>query len=228
MIKSWIKTDSERGLQRALLIANELALHGHNRIHNEHDKEPSQVSIRNGDDTGEIGPTVFERIARWGASLLRSGNSSDGDEIASHERSRSKSIPVQTPRTQIQSDSAASQSTYAASNRGSNRIPQIYYGVGMANRLSYLYSAGDERNRNRNSDARARQTFPHENKQESKTLRNSPVKDHTPFDYPQKQNKFDEEQHDTPEPIGPLPYMETNVAPDLKTFLLVVQGKFTC
>lgn len=196
VIKSWIKTDSERGLQRAVLIANALAMNGRDRICNDVNQEPSHVATHqhNGADRS----TVFGRIASWGASLLgTSGDSNDRRYNASHEWSRSKpDHSVQDSRSNIQSESVANQSSHEARISNLNHTSQVFQRVGMANRLSYLYSVGVEAS-----------GIPHEIKQTSK-------------------ESIDIHADDVPEPIGPLPYIEGNVAPDLKTFLLVAQGKF--
>lgn len=204
VIKSWIKTDSERGLQRAVLIANALARNGHDRICKDDNQEPSHVTTHqhNGADRS----TVFGRIASWGTSLLStSGDSSDRRYIAFNERSRSKpDHSMQDSRSNIQSESVINQSSHEARIRNWNQTSQVFQSVGMASRLSYLYSAGVEASGNA---TRAHQIVSHEIKQTSK-------------------ESIDIDAEDVPEPIGPLPYIEGNVAPDIKTFLLVAQGKF--
>jgi hypothetical protein len=182
-----------------VLIVNALAMHGHDRS-NDEDKEPSL-----GADKFEKGSTVFERISRWGASLMGSGDSSsDCSDSASDERSKIK------PRSNTQSESVPNQASYETRIRGSNQTSQVFQSVGMASRLSYLYSAGGEVKRN---DTRAHRVISHE----SKAMLASPP----------TLNKIDDDmQSNAPEPIGPLPYIEDKVAPDLKTFLIVSQGKF--
>ena len=181
-----------------MLIANALAMNRHDRM-NKENKEPSHLLIQNdGASRSEKTTSVFGRIASWGASLLSSGDSSDRNDAASHESLRSsKPCPVHDSRSNTQSKSVTNIPLHQTF-RSSNQTSQILQSVGMTSRLSYLYSADVKAKAN---DTRAHQIVSQKGKSDV--------------------------QHNVADPIGPLPYIEETVSPDLKTFLLVSQGKFT-
>ncbi|KAL7542120.1 hypothetical protein ACHAXR_011822 [Thalassiosira sp. AJA248-18] len=79
VIKGWVKSGSERGLQRAVMILRALALNGHNKM-NKRNKEMDGAPTNSGVNTKEEVPTVFQRIARWGSSLLGKDNAKLGNE----------------------------------------------------------------------------------------------------------------------------------------------------
>lgn len=193
-----------------MLIANALAMNGHDRINTEN-KEPSHLLTQNNAVVrSEKGSTIVGRIASWGASLLSRGDSSDRNNAASHESSRSSNpCSVHDTRSNIQSKSVTNISLHETL-RSSNQTSQILQSVGMASRLRHLSFAGVEAKGNA---TRARQIVSQKGKPET----SSP---------PPKLNNVNDVQWNMTDPIGPLPYIEETVAPDLKTFLLVSQGKF--
>src|SRR6056300_774737 len=99
-MKAWIKCGTERGLHRSVLMLQALALNGTN------------INV----DKNEASTTLFERISRWGASLL----SKDGDSRQTNDN-RIKAVAKNKSKISEQHATA----------------PQ-FAGVGIANRLNYL------------------------------------------------------------------------------------------
>ncbi len=214
MIKAWIKADSERGLSRAVGYIRSLALNGHNLMHS-HDEEENCARTKDRAETNENAPTVFERIASWGASLL---SKDDPGEIGAAHEGRQNPLRASL-RSNIQSEKNAKQKNN--DGRGTSSSPrQIFAGVGMSSRLNYLNIFASDRAEQYTTRDGNRIKPP----QEKAVLVDSAVQEgvqvnHKSFTSSQDMNK------DVNVPIGPLPNIEENVTPNLRTFQLVVSGK---
>lgn len=212
VIKAWIKTDSERGLSRAVSYIRSLALNGHNPTDSQ-DMEGSQVPTKSIAETNEKAPTVFERITSWGASLL--SKSDPGDSGANNKRHRGS--PGANVRSKMQSEKYAKQANVdsrGASSSGGrhydqNQPHQVFAGVGMTSRLIYLHSASNGAKINTTHVQR----------------RDTAIQGDAQGKYLDSFASSRERNENESEPIGPLPNIELEVAPDLKTFQLVASGK---
>jgi len=132
VIKAWIKSDRERGLQRAVMILHALALNGHNRMDpkNEENKKP-MAKTESGDNLNDDEvPSVFGRIARWGASLLGKGNTRINAEKKSAFALKSRSNPQSDQRSREVNDQS-----------------QHFPATGIASRLNYIHSGTQELNK---------------------------------------------------------------------------------
>ena len=184
VIKAWIKTDSERGLQRAVMLLQSLALNGrHVMKMNQKNEDGMSNEPKKRDMNDEEVPTVFKRIARWGASLLGNGKASDSEKNVdgSHDdeqhqtktphlaQSRYGSNQMEAdkvpPRSSSKGRMAVSPSNRANRNNTQREQQQVLTSVGMASRLNYLYSAPIESKRNKNA------RIVNENKAKPKTER---------------------------------------------------------
>jgi len=247
VINAWAKSDSERGLQRAVAMLHSLALNGHNRI-DQQDKKNGHVSTKSGANTNGEVPTVFERIARWGASLLGKGN----EESDGAERHLNQSTPATKSRSNTQVGQAVRQrssegrgpSSSPTRNNSRNQSQQISPSVGMGSRLSYLYAATSRESSK--GSTRVHRTGSHPSKQKSQprpspnqvsigmagrmAYMNSAVQDNRRKEgpassvSPQQRNEDEKVHHGNPEPIGPMPHIDNNVTPDLRTFQLVIKA----
>lgn len=187
VIKAWIKCGTERGLHRSVLLLRSLALNGINS------KETTNV---NNDG-------VFERIARWGASLLSNDDSSSG--VHAEENRTENNVKRRTKSKTI--------------DRNVN-APQ-FAGVGMANRLNYLAQ-----------ETPATKTAQCNTDQISVGMHSRMLMMSSAFQLnnfvAKSSGSLDAEATDEKrglDPIGPLPFIESNVLPDMNTFRLVINGK---
>jgi hypothetical protein len=226
VIKAWIKTDSERGLLRAVGYIRSLAMNGHNLMDNQ-DEEGSRLSTKNRAETNEKPPTVFERISSWGALLLskvETGGSDTGNDTP-------RKSPGANFRSYVKSGKNAQQASLpGGKNYGQNQPHQeVFAGVGMGSRLNYLnYTSGETKKHTKKKTMKSPQS---EISQVSvgmssrMTLVDSAVHGdvqvNTHKSFASSQGKNEDENV----PIGPLPNMEVKVTPDLKTFKLVASGK---
>ena len=81
VIKAWIKCGTERGLHRSVLLLRSLAL---NEINN--GKEETANVNNNEVFQHESSTTLFERIARWGASLLSNDDDTEDTTTTTTEK----------------------------------------------------------------------------------------------------------------------------------------------
>ena len=113
VIKAWVKTDSNRGLSRAVNYIHSLALNGQQQNISEQDGVSQEAK--------KGSHTVLERIIKWGASLLLS-NTTDA----------SQSPISKDGRRNIQSEKGLS----------NNKHHHAVSNVGITSRLNYLNFAG--------------------------------------------------------------------------------------
>ena len=166
MIKAWIKTDSERGLQRAVMLLRSLALNGRHQMKMKNDNVTSNEPEKR--DVNEEVPTVFKRIARWGASLLGNDKANDREENdvgSNDERHQNKSsylaqssygskqgnagrVSLQIP---SKGNMNVSPSNRANRSNSQRQQQQVLTGVGMTSRLNYLYSAAPVQSKGNNA-----------------------------------------------------------------------------
>ncbi|KAL3821759.1 hypothetical protein ACHAXA_000258 [Cyclostephanos tholiformis] len=218
VIKAWINADSERGLSRAVSYIQSLALNGHSLMDCQ-DEEESCVPTKNRAETNENAPTVFERMTSWGASLLSKvdpGGSGAGNERQQKSVGASFRSNVQSEKnaTQINNDGRG-MSSCRGKTYSQNQPRQVFAGVGMSRRLNYLNIFASESSQQFNTRDGNKLKPPPENI----VLMNSAVQgNHKSLASSNDMNK------DEYVPIGPLPNIEANVTPDLKTFQLVISA----
>lgn len=167
VIKAWVKTDSNRGMSRAINYIHSLALNGQRQNINEQDGASHEAK------KGSL--TVLERIIKWGASLLLSNTIDASQSLISKDgrrniQSEEKNVSNQDP------------SNYKHHHAVSN--------VSILSRLNYLNFAGMV-----NTNATS--------------IKSS-------------QGSVEDENI----PIGPMPEIEAGVTPDMKTFQIVISGKW--
>eukprot|EP00578_Thalassiosira_sp_NH16_P012462 CAMPEP_0181126732 /NCGR_PEP_ID=MMETSP1071-20121207/27799_1 /TAXON_ID=35127 /ORGANISM="Thalassiosira sp., Strain NH16" /LENGTH=1025 /DNA_ID=CAMNT_0023212379 /DNA_START=2120 /DNA_END=5195 /DNA_ORIENTATION=- len=245
VIKAWIKTDSERGVQRAVMILRSLALNGHNIM--DHVKETSHESTKVGGNAKDVEPTVFGRISHWAASLLGKGNESDREENTENDRHLNETTAAAKPGNDNEqvgqpTSNGKESSSYTAKER-EDQPHHFSTNIGMAGRLNYLHNATRELKKH---NTRLRQTGSYDIKQKSQPGRNLPEVsvgmssrmalmtstvqgtgqqiDHASSVSSLNREENENDRHECPEPIGPMPNIERTVAPDIKSFLLVVNA----
>ena len=185
-MKAWIKCGTERGLHRSVLMLQSLALNGTN--------------IRSDDenvDKNEASTTLFERISRWGASLL----SNDGDSRRTNDN-RIKAVTRNKSKISEQHTNA----------------PQ-FAGVGIASRLNYL----EQENRVKKSNQSHTSQFSVGMHSRMALMSSAFQPNDMNAESPSKPENIEEKQRiDT---IGPLPHIEPDVLPDINTFRLLINGE---
>ena len=132
-MKAWIKCGTERGLHRSVLMLQALALNGTN--------------IKGDDenvDKNEASTTLFERISRWGASLL----SNDGDSRQPNDnrmlRNKSKISEQHANAPQFAGVGIANRLNYLAQENRVKKSSQSHtyqFSVGMHSRMALMSSA---------------------------------------------------------------------------------------
>jgi len=225
LIKAWIKTDSERGLRRAVLLLRALAWNGRdiNRTGEHEQSTPNSKALaaENEDEKNTVVLSVFDRIASWGKSLL-----SKGDSAAVKEDQRS--LSSETNRSESDEQVRRQHRSSKDMHRRQNQPQQVMTGIG--NRLQYLQqSATREESNNRRSHKKSansrKQSQPMNpvniGMASRMALMNSASAAHE--DRESKVVEEDDAKLDQ-QPIGPLPIIETSVTPDLKTFHLVLRA----
>jgi hypothetical protein len=221
VIKAWIKSDSERGLSRAVGYLRSLAMNGQNLIDTQ-DEEGSRVQTNDRAEANEKAPTVFERIASWGASLLSKAESGDGG--AGNDTHRT------SPRANEKNAQHANNDGRGASlpgrrNYGQNQPHQeVFVGVGMASRLNYLYNPGETKKlttRDRSKKMKPVSVGMSSRMALVDTAVHGDVQVKTQKSFASSRGRNEDENV----PIGPLPNIEIKVTPDLKTFQIVASGK---
>ena len=235
MIKAWIKTDSERGLQRAVMILRALALNGHLDRRGQHDEaHDSHVhtkceAVNNVSNLTEV-PSVFERIARWGASLLGKDSASENTRNEGHRSGSPHHAETTTSRNNLQSGQARSRPASPHNRHNSQNQPpqQFLTGVGMASRLNYIHSVTTE---------------PKGGNRVSKKSKSQPKRSSSPVSIGMSGRmavmnsivQSTDKGHDNratsssnppiqDEPIGQMPNIEANAIPDIVSFQLVIKA----
>ncbi len=194
MIKAWIKSGTERGLHRSVLMLRSLALNGING------NESADVAVEGDKSESESSSTtLFDRIARWGTSLL-SNNDNNGrqtKETRTENASRNKS----NPQEQSGNDSH-------------------FGGVGIANRLNYIAQETPAKTPNQPSNDQFSIGMHSRMLLMSSAFQTSDA---------QSSNKSTEDEvvneKRRMDPIGPLPHIESDILPDLSSFRLLINGE---
>lgn len=190
VIKAWVKCGTERGLHRSVLLLRSLALNGINS------KENANVNNNEG---------VFERIARWGASLLSSDDSSGRHT----EETRTENNMTRRNKS--------------STNERNANAPQ-FVGVGIANRLNYLAQETPAKKKTIQSNTDQISVGMH-----SRMLLMSSAFQSN--DAALSSRSLDADVNDEKKGldlIGPLPYIESNILPDINTFRLLINGESFC
>lgn len=174
VMKAWIKCGTERGLQRAVLLLRALAMNGTNSNH-------AGNVINEGVDTG-TSATLFDRIARWGTSLL-SNNGRSGQQ---------------------------------AESKSTDHNPQVA-GVGIANRLNYL---AQENPLKKTTPPNQISVGMH-----SRMLLMSSAFQSNDVQSSSSSLDIVTDEEEAVDPIGPLPFIESDITPDISSFRLLISGK---
>ena len=177
MIKAWIKCGTDRGLQRAVLLLRALAL---NRINS--NEENTNFNDKDTEDGSSA--TIFDRIARWGTSLLSTDGSIGRQNVEFRPGNEAK-----TPNA---------------------NYPQIV-GIGIANRLNYLAQMKP-----------TKMTAPSNNEQIPVGLHSRMSMISSSFQSKDAHDTANGEQRS--DPVGPLPFIEPDIIPDITTFRLLIKG----
>ena len=193
VIKAWIKSGTERGLHRAVLLLQSLALNGINS---------NETANMNGEGfkAESSSTTLFDRIARWGTSLL-SNNDSSGRHAGD---TGTKNVTRNKSRTHDRS----------------GNDPNFGGGVGIANRLNYL-AQDIPAKKSIQTNADQISVGMH-----SRMLLMSSAFQSS--DMQSSSNLLDAEATDKKrglDPIGPLPHIEPDILPDITTFRLLINGE---
>ena len=185
-MKAWIKCGTERGLHRSVLILQSLALNGTNMKGDDENVDKNEAST-----------TLFERISRWGASLLSNDSDSrrtNDNRIKSASRNKSKISEQHANAPQFAGVGIANRLNYLAQENRAKKSSQSHtyqFSVGMHSRMALMSSAFQPNDINAES--------------------------------PTKPESAEEKQRiDT---IGPLPHIEPDVLPDINTFRLLINGE---
>ena len=195
VIKAWINSGTERGLHRAVLLLQSLALNGI-------DSNEAASMNGDGDNPESSTSTLFDRIARWGTSLL-SKNDNSGNHAG---ETRTENV------------------TRNKSNRSDNRSGNDYNnfggGVGIANRLNYL-----------SQDSNAKKSIQTNTDQISVGMHSRMLLMSSAFQSSNAQSSSNSPDAEATgekrglDPIGPLPHIESDVLPDIATFRLLINGE---
>lgn len=186
MITAWINCGTERGLHRSVLMLQSLALNGTNI-------EGDDENV----DKNDASTTLFERISRWGASLL----SNDGDSRRTNDN-RIKAVSRNKSKTREQHANA----------------PQ-FAGVGIANRLNYLAQE------NRAKKSSQSHTYQFSVGMHSRMALMSSVFQPNDINSESQSQAENAEEKQRIDSIGPLPHIEPDVLPDINTFRLLINGE---
>jgi hypothetical protein len=214
VIKAWIKADSERGLSRAVSYTRSLALNRHNLM-DAQDGEDNLARTKNRTEMNKNAPTVFERMASWGASLLSKVDT--GEIRAAHEGKRKPLRP--NLRSKMQTENFAMQMNNGGGGETSSSR-QVFAGVGMSSRLNYLnIFVSDRAGQYATQDVTMIKPVSGKSVLVDSAIQGGIQENHKSFTSSQDMNK------DEKVPIGPLPKIEITVTPDLRTFKLVISGK---
>ena len=196
MIKAWIKSGTERGLHRSVLLLRSLALNGING-----NESANNVTVE-GDKPESSSTTLFDRIARWGTSLL-SNNDNSGRQT---KETRTENVRTNKSNTQVQSQDDSQ-----------------FGGVGIANRLNYI----DQETSAKRSAQPSTNQF--SIGMHSRMLLMSSAFQTSDT---QSSNKSTEDEGIDKkrgmDPIGPLPHFESDILPDITTFRLLINGESLC
>ena len=195
VIKAWIKCGTERGLHRSVLLLRSLALNGINN-----GKEETANVNNNEVVQHESSTTLFERIARWGASLL----SNDDD---TEDTTRTKTVTRKNIHT-------------SKTNERNANDPQ-FVGVGIANRLSYLAQENP-------ANKLTIQSNPDQIYAVGMNSRMLLMSSMFQSNDAQSSSSPDEKLTDKKrriDPIGPLPFIESDIMPDINSFRLLINGE---
>lgn len=133
MIKAWIKSGTERGLHRSVLMLQSLALNGING------NENANVTVE-GDKPESSSTTLFDRIARWGTSLL-SNNDNSGRQT---KESRTENVSRNKSNTEVQRVGIANRLNYIAQETPATKSAQSstdQFSIGMHSRMLLMSSA---------------------------------------------------------------------------------------
>eukprot|EP00985_Skeletonema_marinoi_P005046 scaffold2183_cov185-Skeletonema_marinoi.AAC.2 len=186
VIKAWIKSGTERGLHRSVLLLRSLALNGTNS---------EEIANVNNEGAKPESTTLFDRIAQWGTSLL-----TNNDSRHQTRETGTENVTRNNSKTNVRNGNA----------------PQIG-GVGIANRLNYLAQ-----------ETPANKTIP-SNDQISVGMHSRMLLMSSAFQSSDAQSSSSPNAEATDEkrgldPIGPLPYIESDILPDITTFRLLINA----
>ena len=218
MIKSWIKCGSERGLKRSVDVLSALAL---NRINKTQGKLKDK-------------PTVLERISNWGSSLFgneeikrdetaqRSSNESSGENGSPRRTQNQNQFPHRLAGVGMASrlnyfqspigvrdgnNKGKSQPNRDRTDKRGAQIQMNQMPIGMASRMALMNSAFQNKNANRNSPTRPQHAIG--------SLKSSHMG---------KNGSNEKNKNEKSDVIGPLPYIEPLVNPNMMTFKVVIDG----
>lgn len=204
------------------MILHTLALNGYNRSNQDVDDTENATNVKNDDSATNEVPSVFGRIVRWGASLLASKKTGRSESHQSRPPSAEKprhnaraggqhshQIPAQMGTAswlnhmQPEEVRELNKASHAHQNRQpQQQMSQVSFGMGGRMALMHSVMQGSGQRRSGNDQKK--------NSRSEDAARGSEEAENT--------------QDNRPEAIGPLPFVEPNVAPDLKTFAIVVNG----
>lgn len=193
MIKAWIKSGTERGLHRSVLLLRSLALNGING-------NASANVIVEGDIPESSSTTLFDRIARWGTSLL----SNNGNSGRQTKETRTENASRNKSNTQVQSQDDSQ-----------------FGGVGIANRLNYIAQETPAKTSAQPSTNQFSIGMHSRMLLMSSAFQTSDAQS-------SNKNSIEDEAVDEKrgvEPIGPLPHIESDILPDISTFRLLINGE---
>ena len=192
MIKAWIKSGTERGLHRSVLLLRSLALNGING------NESANVTVE-GDKPESSSTTLFDRIARWGTSLL-----SNNDNSGRHTKdTRTENVKRNKTNTQEQ--------------RGNE---SHFGGIGIANRLNYLAQETPAKKSAQSSTDQFSVGMHSRMLLMSSAFQTGGAQS--------SNNSTEDEAVDEKrgmDPIGPLPHIDSDILPDITTFRLLINGE---
>jgi len=195
VIKAWIKSGTERGLHRAVLLLQSLALNGMNS------NETAYMNDE-GDKPGSFSTTLFDRIARWGTTML-SKNDSSGRQAGDTRR-----------------ENATRNRSKIYDRNGNDPNFGGFGGVGIANRLNYLAQ-----------DIPAKKSIQPYTDQISVGMHSRMLLMSSALQSSDAQssnsNLSDAEvtgEKRGLDPVGPLPHIEPDILPDITTFRLLINA----
>lgn len=239
VIKAWIKSGGERGLERAVLILRALALNGDKSRTQYIAQKKDTTAARNTVDERKEVPTVFERISRWGASLLVREKQIKKEGTVLEKTCLKRNMHEEDPNGAKNVFFEGRDTPFGHQNH--NQSPTNAATVGMASRLNYLYSAiGGELGQYPKKSIiqpkasgvaigmSSRMALMCSALQGSYVDSLGPDNSKSSAETRFCKTRNDENKNDRDEKselIVPLPYIEPSVIPNLNTFKLTINGE---
>ncbi|KAL7545480.1 hypothetical protein ACHAWF_008831 [Thalassiosira exigua] len=215
VMKAWIKSGSDRGLRRAVLILRCLALNRQNEARSRGEDTEHTAASQDGEErTDSATPTVMGRITQWGASLMGRGDAGSPDERIVG-RGDQNPPSVIGPRGPASSERLIEPKKIV--NKGHKPPVELWEESDADTRPQRAGPLGA----NRESPSEGRLVMPGRMALLSSVLQGNAAKGKVAAS---KSEQIKNAQLESLESIRPLPNVEPRVTPDPKSFIIVINA----